>query len=141
MRLAAILATVGAIMLFEFVRPYEQERSLAGTDAMNASGVVEQASRTKRAGKEASYEVSYRFDISGRTIHGRHKCQCGELAGFRVGEPIAIRYVRNEPNVNRPALVHYNLTWLLVLSIAGAVCLAAAPIVLLVQRRREDDSR
>ena len=140
MRLAAILATAGIYMLIEFAPAYQREHALAGADASNAPGVVERVSRRKPSGKDAFYEVSYHFGGAGHEIRGQYECQCEELAGYRPGQPIVIRYVQSEPDLNRPAVVHYSLKWLLSLVVVAAGCLIAAPIVVLVQRARADDS-
>ena len=121
-----LILIAGTGIFYNFWPAYQLEHALSSDGAASANGIVEyQRKFTKPATADNSpasapyYEVGYRFEASGETLRGQHQCQCRELASFRAGNAINIRYDRSNPSVNVPAVIHYNGTWLLAGTIAG----------------------
>ncbi len=115
----------GVALLYEFVPAYRLETALRGNGATTSVGIVEQQrSFTRRSTDggvpDPTFVVHYHFQVAGDTIRSRYACQCSELAHFRAGDAISIRYVRANPETNRPAAVHYNATWLLIGTVVGS---------------------
>jgi len=121
-----LILIAGTGIFYNFWPAYRLEHALSSDGAATANGVIEyQRKFTKPATADNSpasapyYEVGYRFEASGETLQGQHQCQCQELASFRAGNAIHIRYDRSKPSVNIPAVIHYNGAWLLAGTITG----------------------
>jgi hypothetical protein len=96
-----ILGPVLATVISNQIRhERDRDRQIADQGA-DATATVLRVWRS--SDKEAAHMVSYTFDVDGREVRGKSKLYREAWSGLHAGDPLPIRYLPLNPEVNRPA--------------------------------------
>lgn len=104
--IGAVFFFAGCGALIEGVADMLKERRYASDGALTDARILEKdMARAERGGQRSTqYVVRYRFEIpGGRAADGRATLEPAAWESAKTGERIRVRYLPDEPQVNRPA--------------------------------------
>ncbi len=114
-------------------------REASDAKALKVSGVEVQAEVIRHwrpGGKDSPPRITYEFRHDGRTYHGTARTPRKIWEGLVIGSPVAVRFLPERPEVNRPAAWRTDdLPWWLPGAIALGLVLIGLALLWLIRRQ------